>query len=328
MVSLDLRFTAAGTSGAPPDLAAFRGVDRALLREQQADHDDVSALADLIAANIVATRLRIVADAPGRRPVFVPLRSAGIPAIDLDPAPPITAAFVLTDQVRGHFAWPAPTPRRTSRTGAALVLAACIPLALPDVALAQEPATAPTITPPAPVVVAPPLTHQAKLETILRAMNGRDAIVFAAGTTVTGRIIGVDGDFVTMVDIEREGKIAMIPKPQITEVRGVVAARPDKLPTGTSQLIAGGVLVGVGTPLMIAGLTLLSFSPSSFFFYGFELIPAVVLLGIGIPHLVIGKRRQRAYRAARDKPQISRRLLPSVARTPGGGWTGGLSFRF
>jgi len=324
MVSLDLRFTAAGTSGAQPDVAAFRGVDPTLLREQQADHDDVSVLADLITANIVATRLRMVSDAAGRRPVFIPLRSAGIPAIDRRPPPSVTAAFVLTDQVRGHFAWPAAGPRRTSRTGAALVLAACIPLVLPDLALAQAPA----LTAPAPVVVAPPPTPQANLETILRAMNGRDAVVFAAGTTVTGRIIGVDGDFVTMVDIERDGKIAMIPKPQITEVRGVLDIKPVELPTGTGQLVAGSVLVGVGAPLMIAGLTMLSISPSSFFFYGFELIPAVVLLGIGIPHLVIGKRRQRAYRAARDQPQISRRLLPSVARTPGGGWTGGLSFRF
>ncbi len=329
MLSLDLRFTGGEVPESPPDVAAFVAAEPALLREQQADHDDGSVLADLLAAYIVDAHLRLVVAqelVDGRLPVFVPLRSAPIPAISAELAgSPITTAFLLADHIDGHLAWTW-TPARPRR-GAALVLAACIPLVLPDVALAQQPAAAPATPVVAPA--APPAAGMPQLEAILRAMNGRDAIVFAAGVRVTGKIVGIDGDFVTIVDAERQGKIAMIPKAQITEVRGQLAKPPaPELPTGLGQLVPGGILVGVGTPLMIWGLANVAISPSSFFSYGFQVIPATILLAIGIPHLVIGSRRRRVYLEAKQNGVISRRLTPSLGRTPGGGWTGGLTLRF
>ena len=62
MNSLNLRFTQGETSGAPPELAAFTAVDRGLLGEQDADHDDRTPLADLVAAGIVNRHLRMVVD--------------------------------------------------------------------------------------------------------------------------------------------------------------------------------------------------------------------------------------------------------------------------
>lgn len=381
MNPLGLRFTQAGSSLAPPDVAAFARVDPGLLREQEADHDDRSPLADLVAAGIVATRLRMIVDdepAALRGPVFVTLRSTPIPAVRrVEPEGPAVAGFVLADRVYGHFAWP-------RARGPALVLAACLPLALPDVAQAQvagsakgrsvvepvsvvpptlagsakgrsvvvepasvvppAPAPAPALAPAQPSiaseasVVPPPVvgptpapriaSAAAQLETILQGMKGREAVVYAAGAKVTGLIIGVDGDFVTIIDVERDGKIALIPKLQIVEVRGRMAVQPSDLPTGTGNLVAGGILVGVGAPLMLSGLVFLGITPSYLFIYLPQILPAGVMLGVGIPNLVIGMRKRRAYQAASRGSRLSERLTPAVNRTPHGSWTGGLRLQF
>ncbi len=345
---LNLRFRAAETDGAAPELASFFAVDRSLLAEQDADHDDRTALADLLAAGIVHQHVRlIVDDEPGvlGGPVFVTLRATPIPAPEVLEVAPEVAAFVLADRVFGHFAWP---------RGPALVLAACLPLALPEVALAQAPAssrgavTVESVVPPAPPPVVddgsldaspvvrplppPPRITSAssQLETILQGMNGREAVVYAAGAKVTGLIIGVDGDFVTIIDAERDGKIALIPKAQIVEVRGrsTQSLTPyTDLPTGTGNLVAGGILVGIGAPLMLSGLVFLGLYPSYLFLHLPQILPAGVMLGAGIPNLVIGSRKRRAYQAA-TRPRLSDRLMPAVSRTPHGSWTGGLTLRF
>jgi hypothetical protein len=350
MDSLNLRFRAAETDAAPPELASFVAVDRSLLGEQEADHDDRTPLADLVAAGIVHQHVRLVVDdEPGvlGGPVFVTLRATPIPAPEVPELAPEVAAFVLADRVHGHFAWPAARQR-----GSALVLAACLPLALPDVAQAQAPAgsrgavTVESVVPPPPPAVdsgavvapvvrpSPPppriISAASQLETILQGMKGREAVVYAAGTKVTGLIIGVDGDFVTIIDAERDGKIALIPKAQIVEVRGRSAQMIEPyvdLPTGTGNLVAGGILVGIGAPLMLSGLVFLGISPSSLFLYLPQILPAGVMLGIGIPNLVIGGRKRRAYQAAM-RPRLSERLAPAVSRTPHGSWTGGLTLRF
>ncbi len=364
MALLGLRFNAAETSSSAPDIAAFVGLDRRLLAEQLADHDDRSPLADLVAAGLAASCLRVLIDEPhAGSPVFVTLRATPIPAItSADPAVD-PRAFLLADQVHGHFAWPARAGR--SRGGAALVLAACIPLVVPDVARAQAagarstgtattstsapaattaPAPVVTPTPPAPVVTTPPQPDPAapaiapgvtdsdaaiKFETILRAMNGREGVVFAGGTKVRGLIVGVDGDFVTVIDADRGGKIALIPKTQITEVRGKLKPKlPVGMPNGIGGIVSGSVLVGVGSPLMLSGLVFLSFGASYYYVYLPQILSAAVMLGVGIPVLVRGTKRRRAYKAAMQEAELGYRLSPSVGRTRGGAWTGGLSFRF
>ena len=57
------------------------------------------------------------------------------------------------------------------------------------------------------------------------------------------------------------------------------------------------------------------------------IVPAGVMLGIGIPNLVKGMSRRRAYQAA-TRPRLSDRLTPAMNRTPHGSWTGGLTLRF
>ena len=47
-------------------------------------------------------------------------------------------------------------------------------------------------------------------------------------------------------------------------------------------------------------------------------VPASLLLGAGIPLLAVGTSRRRAYKDAQKALQ-SRRLMPAVGRTPGGG---------
>lgn len=352
-MDLGLRFTEAETSLERPNVAAFAAVDRGLLGEQAADHDDTSPLADLITAGVVASQMRMIDDEPMRaqRPVFVRMQHWPIPAISTVTEAPATDEFVLADHAHGHFAWP---QRRPSRAGAALVLAACIPMFIPDVAAAQaagarQPAPT-TVVPPAPaaapVVVAPPPVAIApmpavapsatppavpNLQAVLHAMRGHEATIYAAGRVITGLLVGVEGDFVMMVDDARDGKIAMIPKSQITEVRGKTRPTRNRValpPDGTPQLAGGGVLVAIGAPLTISGLVFVSLAPSYTPLWLPQLLPGLLMLGGGIPLLVVGSRRRRAFQEAMYENRITRHMKPSFGRTPGGGWTGGLSLRF
>ncbi len=394
MDALSLRFTEAETSLAPPNLAAFTVVDRALtqlLQEQLADHDDGTALADLLAAGVVASRMQVLVDSePGLAdaPVFVTLRSTPIPAIEVEDRSGVdVGAFVLKDVVHGHLAWPVVAARmstmsRVSR--ASLVMAVCIPLALPDTAMGQAPARAPATTqgaaraavspasatiqgsvrstpavsqapvvptppasapvvetqvvPPPPATVPPPQIQGPTvptLNTLLQAMRGHEGVIFTGDTRITGLILSVEGEFVVMVNDERDGKIALIPKAQIVEVRGKVGrtrsgkpgALPD-MPDGTGALAGGGIMTALGAPLMLSGLVFVGIIPSGTSVYLPQVIPAAVLLGGGIPLLVMGTRRRRAYNSAVMQSMASGRLTPSVSRTPHGSWTGGISLRF
>lgn len=361
MDALHLRFTQAETSIAPPDLAAFAAVDPALLREQLADHDDSSPLADLISAGLMATRLPLLIDSePGiaTSPVFVTLRATPIPALDDEAAPeaPIdVAGFALADHVAGHLAWAPPPAARGSRPGVMLVLATCMSLALPDAALAQapaarQPAATTSVQPPpslpaepaadfnptpapapsvAPAIAAP----MNDLDARLLAIQGYEAVVTAGGVRITGRVLTSDAQYVTMVDSERDGMIARIPRAQVTDVRGQIkkerrGASLAGMPDGGPQLAGGGVLVALGAPLTISGLVFVSIAPSYVPLYLPQLLPGLLMLGGGIPLLVVGSRRRRAYRSAVAEALMAGRLSPSVGRTVGGGWTGGLSFRF
>ena len=387
-MGLELRFTEAETSIAPPDVAAFAAVDQTLLREQLADHDDISPLGDLVTASLIASRLDWVDAEPSRAqaPVFVAQRHWPIPAITLPSTPAIgdlreadPGQFLLADHAHGHFAWP---QSRHSRGAAALVLAACIPMFVPNTAAAQSPtaqsptaqsptAQSPTarsssaqsssalppppILPPAPTPAlpappppttavtpdpdAPPTAQEpghVNLQAVLYALKGHEAIVSVGARMISGLIIGVDGGFVMMVDENREGRIAMIPKEQITDVRGRVRSQgrtggdtsSAKLPPdGTGMLAGGGILVALGTPLFISGVVFVALAPSYTPLWAPQLLPAMALLGGGIPLLVTGSRRRQAFNQAMFENRLSR-LTPAVGRTPHGAWTGGLTLRF
>lgn len=344
-----------------PEVQAFAGSPAALLHEQAAGHDDVTPLAELAAAGVRAARTRVVS--PGRvRPVFISARTTPIPLISgATPAVPADE-FRLGAPVTGHYAW---LPERASkgRRAAALVLAVSIPFGLPEhaaaappkpapvqkpTATAPAPAEVPAPPPPAPVEVAPPAptpTPEAApppapqaapaqappLGTILEAMKGQEAILYVrSAAPISGRIVGADGDFVAMVDYGRGGRIALVPKSEITEVRGRVKARPGAMPDmpdGTGSLAGGGILVALGSPLMISGLVFVGIIPSSPVIYLPQVIPAAILLGAGIPLLLRGSRQRREFNAALYGSALSR-VTPAFAPVRGGGWAGGLTLRF
>lgn len=258
---------------------------------------------------------------------------------------------------------------RSSRRGAALALLAGVALLFPDTAIAQAPSTqspaaqspsaqspqspAPMI-PPAPAAapvrpvpppgaaippgqaspaVAPGPPH-VSLDAVLYALKGHEAILFVGDRRISGLIIGVDGGFVMMVDEDQEGRIAMIPKEQITDVRGRVASqrrvgasREPLPPDGVGLLAGGGIMVALGGPLFISGVVFVALAPDFTVLWAPQLLPAVGLLGGGVPLLVSGVRRRRAYQQAVFGGRLGR-LSPAVGRTAGGGWTGGLTLRF
>ncbi len=345
--ALPLRFTEREVSILPPDIAAFAG------RPRPADHDEGSPLAGLVAAGTLASRVSVyfeAVDGPAPAPVFVTARAAKIPDIKVeveeDAAPVDGEAFILATQLDGHFVW----PRRTAQR--ALALAVCLPLGLPDVATAQAPAPAPAPVsapatpapvstpvvapaPSAPVAPAPIVTpgpSRDTVETILKSMNGREGVVVARRATVSGLIIGVEGELVTVIDYSKDGKIVMLPKSDILEIRGRVPPLPVSSlpPRGTGMVIAGGAMVGVGVPLMLSGIIFSTLSASYALYLGLpQIVPAAALLGAGIPLLVFGTRRRRAHEEAQKKQVLARgRLLPTVGRTRHGGWTGGLVLQF
>ena len=351
--ALPLRFTEREVSILPPDIAAFAG------RPRPADHDEGSPLAGLVAAGALASRVSVyfeAVDGPASAPVFVTARAAPIPAIEVeeDTQPADVDAFILATQLDGLFVW----PRRTAQR--ALALAVCLPLGLPDVAAAQAaapvsapaaapvsapaaapvsaPAVRPVVAPAPPAPVVPPAPNvtpgslRATVEVILKSMNGREGVVVARRATVSGLIIGVEGEMVTLIDYSKDGKIVMLPKSDILEIRGRVPPPPISSlpPRGTGMVIAGGAMVGVGVPLMLSGLIFSALSASYAIYLGLpQIVPAAALLGAGIPLLVFGTRRRRAHEEALKKHVLAHgRLLPTVGRTRHGGWTGGLVLRF
>lgn len=347
-----------------PDVEAFAGTPAALLREQEAGHDDVTPLAELAAAGVRAARTRVIS--PRRaRPVFISTRTTPIPLISA-PAPAVPARdFCLGGPITGHYAWlPERAPR--GRRAAALVLAVSIPFGLPEQVLAapSKPAPAapvqkPTVTapaevpappPPAPVAEPappapapeaaaptpppqgpPPAPQGPPIGTILEAMKGQEAILYVrSASPISGRVVGVDGDFVAMVDYNRGGRIALVPKSEITEIRGRVKPRPGAMPDmpdGTGALAGGGILVALGSPLMISGLVFVGIIPSSPVIYLPQVIPAAILLGAGIPLLLRGSRQRREFNAALYGSTLGR-VTPTFTPVRGGGWAGGLTLRF
>lgn len=349
---LSLRLAEREAPHEPPDLSAFAGtVDAGLLDEQVAGHDDRTGPSYLVDAALLASRLRVVITIdPLLRgsPVFMTTRTCPIPAIEPSSPAVEPRAFALSSRIHGHLGW-VPARGPAAPRSASVVLAVCIPLTVPDFAAAQPPArpiapqeravAEPAATPqpapkdsvpsaPASVVVAPEGPALPPMAAILAAMNGRNAVVFVRGASITGQIISVEGEFVMMIDHHHAGKIALIPKSEVIEVRGKLpASQEDDMPTGLGRIIPGSIMVGVGAPLMLSGLIFLGFSPSSYFLYLPQILPAGALLGVGIPMLITGQRQRRAYKAASAARLARVRFAPQVAPTRGG-WTGGLTLRF
>lgn len=351
---LELRFTEHDPEVTPPDLRAFGRAAPALAREQAAGHDDVGALGDLVAASRIATSIVAHAPDPGALasppPLFLTGACPPIPLIEGAAAASIpTPDFALGGPIRGHFVWlPERAAARRSAPASAAILAVSLSLGLPDPAHASPApaaATAPPTLPAGPSLppdpTAPPIPEGPKvpppnpnvsteippLDRILSLLRGQEVTLSIGGRAITGRVISVEGDALAMIDNDRGGRIALIPKAAIRDVRGVLPPTPpEALPQGTGPIAGGAVLVGFGAPTMISALVFIGLTTSSTSVWLPQFLPAAALLGAGIPLLVRGLRQRRAYREAlfRQRAQLS----PNFAPTRGGGWTGGLTLRF
>lgn len=351
---LELRFTERDPEVAPPDLRAFGRAAPALAREQAAGHDDVGALGDLVAARRIATSIVAHAPDPGALSSHPPLFLTGacppIPLIEEAREPSVpTPDFALGGSIRGHFVWlPERAATRRSAPASAAILAVSLSLGLPDPAHAS-PAPVGAAAPPtlpaepslppdpsaSPIPEGPAIppsnpsvsTGAPPLDRLLSMLRGQEVTVYLASQSIMGRIISVEGDAVAMIDNDRGGRIALIPKAAIRDVRGSIPPTPpEALPSGTAPIAGGAVLVGFGAPTMISALVFIALIPSSTSVWLPQFLPAAALLGAGIPLLVRGVRQRRAYREALFRQQA--RLSPNFAPTRGGGWTGGLTLRF
>ncbi|MBK7830034.1 hypothetical protein [Nannocystis sp.] len=168
------------------------------------------------------------------------------------------------------------------------------------------------------------------------ALKGKQVGLIVAGREVSGLVTAVDGDFVTLVD--RDMKLVMVPKAQITEIRaardnGAASparssrpARTEIPPTG-GGLYAGGILLTIfGAASLVSGMTFVFITPEDPILWATQAPPGLVMLTAGIPMTVEGARRRNLYRRALY--ERLGRLSPTVSRTAGGGWTGGITLRF
>lgn len=252
----------------------------------------------------------------------------------------------------------APTSRGAAKTRrrAAWTLAGCLALALPSradafaqgpavpppptqapagqdatgAATPEQPAAAPeasTVPEPAPETPPPPVEPSSASTSVADAawegVDGFEVIAeIRGGKVLRGRVGAVQRDTFTLID-GATGQILVIPKSGVASLRAYVPPPvPDK--TGTGLLVGGGILTGLGGPVFISGLVFVFICPDCIELHLPMLIVGGGALGGGIPMIARGSQRRAAFQRALQE----HRLAPMVTRTPFGGWSGGLQFRF
>jgi hypothetical protein len=177
--------------------------------------------------------------------------------------------------------------------------------------------------------VSPP-PEQASLDAAWQGVEGYDVkIVLDDGTAYTGRVSALQKNTFTLIDYDG-GIVRVIPKATVRDLRvripGETIYPPPDLPEQTgSGLIAGGVLLTVlGAPVFLSGLVIFAIEPSATGLTLPLLLTGGAGLGSGIPMLVVGSRRRRAYQRALNERN---RPTPTLGFTRHG-WTAGVSLRF
>lgn len=152
-------------------------------------------------------------------------------------------------------------------------------------------------------------------------MQRRITLRLGEGGSVSGVLISQSDTQLGLAE-ELEGRLVSVEK---SEIRGIeVASRPE-VPTtgdGTGLLVGGGLLLGLGIPTTIAGLTFTFIFPYAGLFY----IPGPIAVGAGIPMVVIGHRRKKDHRAALRRARLGH-ITPQLQVGRQGG-TAGVRWRF
>jgi hypothetical protein len=181
-----------------------------------------------------------------------------------------------------------------------------------------------TVEPPPPVPDPTPSNQdQAILDAAWEGVDGFDVELELKGDLKKrGRIGAVQRDTFTLIEAET-GAVLVLAKSAVVSLR---ARTLPKVPGQTGGgLIGGGVaLTVVGAPLFITGLTFLGVCTSCTSLHLPMLLIGGGLLAGGIPMIVLGARRRRAYFEALREHNVTAGVMPMR----GGGWTGGLRFRF
>lgn len=239
---------------------------------------------------------------PQRPPVQVPEPSGG------------TTSGGTTSEP-GAEAQPEPRPASEAEAGTEPA-----PAEVPSEAASDPPVSLPA---PAPALDGVSDVDQATIDAAWEGVDGFDVeLRLKGGANMRGRVGAVQRDTFTLIQ-SKTGAVLVMPKSGVVSLR-VATPRPLPARNGTGALVGGSILLAVGGPVFISGLTFLGIAASSPALHLPMLLIGGAALGGGIPLLVRGTRQRRAYQEAMQE----RALSPVVLRTPHGGWTGGLRFRF
>ncbi len=203
-------------------------------------------------------------------------------------------------------------------------------------ALAETPQSPPEIAPqPTPPAESTESAGQGVPESMWQAMKGLQVKLIMPQGVRSGRLAAVDGPTIVFIDSDG-GRLYSVPKLQVMELRGVVeesstlaSGRPvgvpdPNLPSGGGLIAGGTVATVVGTPFFISAILVGAFCSSCTSVTLPLLAPGLIGLGAGIPMLIFGARRRKAWN--RSKYDLAR-LSPGVSGT-GQSWTGSLTLRF
>lgn len=224
---------------------------------------------------------------------------------------------------------PAPTPAKPP----APAPASPTPTATQPTVAAPPTPTQPTAAAPAtnewtPAAMPAPPPPRIQVSTAVSdaAWEGVDGIVviveLKGGKVLRGRVGAVQAETFTLID-STDGQILVIPKSGVTSLRAHVPP-PVPTQTGTGLIAGGSILLALGVPVFITGITFVALCPSCTYIHLPMLIVGGGALGGGIPMITRGIQRRSAFQRAIIEQQVT----PIVTRTPYNGWVGGLQLRF
>ncbi len=361
---LELRLCLREVPDEPPPLAAFmRPLPRVAV--DAGDDDDEDLLGEdalvLLQSVALAEGALAIGDDPHAR--LLPLAGVDVGAPIPLPVPEVAAPLPLADwqiaaEARGHLAIlrgrgvlrtlsiaavtlplliPAPPAAAADRREAPEVQRPTTSTPAPARAEPEdmpiEPAAPPEPEdPPAPDEAAPaaaPAREGGVPDAFWQAMKGQEVVLVLDSGRRPGRLVASDADSILFVDYNEDGRLRVLPKERVLEIRGAVGGLgrpgvPMGPPPGGGR-IGGGIAMAVaGTPLLLTGLVFFGVCPSCLYISLPTFVPGAILLGVGIPLIVKWTRMRREWYA---KQGVLSRVTPGVSVTPRG-WSGGLTLRF